>query len=965
MLSNTNNESANDGSDTNHEQLVGLFERVNISDATVGSFGGQDNAFTSTTDSSSTIYAIESDSADTTLRSQVHVQNNSLSYQKPACEYGLKCFNTNCPLDHPSEWQVCRNGSNCKDFYCKATHPYDRQKPCLRGHNCKRFKCRFMHPSSTFGECLAGTKCRIWQCQARHPDTRPKDCSFGESCFNNACPRPHPPTRQVCSNGIECAEFYCRLKHPPGRVAYCEQSILCSNFYCADLHPPEWDPCEAGSNCVDIMCSHMSHPANRILQQQQLQQENSSGEMQSSSSKPLKSIEQRQIEREKARLPILAAKEEFCQRLEKERVLVVRAETGSGKSTQLPQYAAEYFGGLVVCTQPRVIAAMSLARRVAKEYDGLSVGQSVGYRVGHVSVGKDKYRVPGRDILFVTDAALIQENQESGLLRDTRVLIIDEAHERSLYTDIVIGMAKLLLATRPIDFYVVISSATVDPSKFLDFFKLADSSILHVPGRLHDVSIVYNPKLKGSIEEHAISTLLTLYARCQGHTLVFLPGSREIQRAIEIFNSKIPADCVALPLYAALSAEEQNRVLQFDEDANNEIRMVVFCTNIAETSVTINNVRLVIDCGLVKEARFDNERRLTIIETMKISRSSADQRTGRAGRTAPGRCVRLYRLDDLIRQDIEPAILRSSLDLVTLQIICLQINPRKFPFIDPPDATILEASFDLLEQLSCIDTDHTITRRGQLFSELSFDPRYSAFLVDTYLEHGPILDLIATVVAILVTPGFRSDMVGALPEEKDAARNRIIDGAKDNESDLLCLVSIFRDWCSAGQIDSVTRQCQICHVPSAKKSSCACCRAAYSLSRLLNNRSLCAIENIYEATIKALTSPRWDLSPGSLVDREDSDILGVNLCKHFPERYGHILVKRARFEDAVMVKNNFLVALSENSVLFHRKIVNPHFIAMSIVKLSSGKHLIDQLHPCQPPTKSGDGRIKTIGSMNA
>ncbi|CAF4069837.1 unnamed protein product [Rotaria magnacalcarata] len=513
-----------------------------------------------------------------------------------------------------------------------------------------------MHPSSTFGECPAGTECRTWQCPARHSDTRLKDCPFGESCYNNACRRPHPPTRQVCSNGIECAEFYCRLKHPPGRVAYCEQSILCSNFYCADLHPPEWDPCEAGSNCVDIMCSHMSHPANRILQQQQ---ENSSGEMQSSSSKPLKSIEQRQIEREKARLPILAAKEEFCQRLEKERVLVVRAETGSGKSTQLPQYAAEYFGGLVVCTQPRVIAAMSLARRVAKEYDGLSVGQSVGYRVGHVSVGKDKYRVPGRDILFVTDAALIQENQESGLLRDTRVLIIDEAHERSLYTDIVIGMAKLLLATRPIDFYVVISSATVDPSKFLDFFKLADSSILNVPGRLHDVSIVYNPKLKGSIEEHAISTLLTLYARCQGHTLVFLPGSREIQRSIEIFNIKIPANCVALPLYAALSAEEQNRVLQFDEGANNEIRM------------------------------------------------------------------------------------------------------------------------------------------------------------------------------------------------------------------------------------------------------------------------------------------------------------------HFPERYGHILVKRARLEDAVMVKNNFLAALSENSVLFHRKIVNPHFIAMSIVKLSSGKHLIDQLHPCQPPSKSGEERIKTSESSNA
>ncbi|CAF4166946.1 unnamed protein product, partial [Rotaria magnacalcarata] len=135
MLSKTNNESVNDGGDTDHEQLVGLFEGVTISDATVGSFGGQDNACTSTTGSSSAIQAIESDSPDTTLRSQAQVQNDSLSYQKPACQYDLKCFNANCSLDHSPGWQVCRNGSNCKDFYCKAIHPYDRQKPCSYGRH--------------------------------------------------------------------------------------------------------------------------------------------------------------------------------------------------------------------------------------------------------------------------------------------------------------------------------------------------------------------------------------------------------------------------------------------------------------------------------------------------------------------------------------------------------------------------------------------------------------------------------------------------------------------------------------------------------------------------------------------------------------------------------------------------------------------------------------------------------------
>ena len=257
----------------------------------------------------------------------------------------------------------------------------------------------------------------------------------------------------------------------------------------------------------------------------------------------------------------------FCRRLEKERVLVVTAETGSGKSTQLLQYAAEYFGGLVVCTQPRVIAAIFLACRVVDEYDEILVGRSVGYRVGYATVGKDNNQVPGTDILFMTDGALIYENQDNCLLRDVRVLIIDEPHERSVHTDIVISIAKILLRTRPTDFYVVISSATVDPSKFLDFFQLSDASLLSIPGRLYDVSMDYIPNSCDSIVEHAVSTLLDLYDKHQGHTLVFLPGLPEIRQAITLFNRQIPNNFVALPLYSALSLEEQNQVLQFDEGA--------------------------------------------------------------------------------------------------------------------------------------------------------------------------------------------------------------------------------------------------------------------------------------------------------------------------------------------------------------------------------------------------------------
>jgi HrpA-like RNA helicase len=349
----------------------------------------------------------------------------------------------------------------------------------------------------------------------------------------------------------------------------------------------------------------------------------------------LKSVEQRNVERQQAQLPILASKDEFCRRLEKERVLVVTAETGSGKTTQLPQYAAEYFGGLVVCTQPRVIAATSLASRVANEYDGMSVGRSVGYRVGITSVISGTNRVPGTDIIFMTDGALVQESAEDRQLSHVRVLIIDEAHERSLNTDIVMGIAKLLLKTRPTDFYVVISSATINPSKFLEFFERSDAEPLNVPGRVYDVHLEYLPKAEDSIERHAVSTLKRLYNQHEGTTLVFLPGQGEIEIAMDLFKRDLPGNCVPLPLYAALSLEEQDQVLQFDEGPNGERRMVVFCTNIAETSLTIKNTRVVIDSGLAKEAYVDKQLRSTAIQTIAISKASADQRKGRAGRTAP------------------------------------------------------------------------------------------------------------------------------------------------------------------------------------------------------------------------------------------------------------------------------------------------------------------------------------------
>ena len=859
------------------------------------------------------------------------------------CRNGSRCYNDKCALGHPDGWEACRDGADCDAYFCKANHPAGWSKPCPDGHHCTRGqRCFFLHPLPDMFECPDGVECRRWGCSAWHPSKRTKECKDGQECYTYLCPLVHPPQRQVCSSGVDCTDVSCQLTHPPTRPARCDQDVTCGNFYCELLHPIEWDPCENGVKCTDARCLHFSHPADRVVSSD----DDTSGRQ--SPPSRLKSIEQRKIERKRAALPIFAAEQEFCQRLKNERLLVVTAETGSGKSTQLPQYAAEYFGGLVVCTQPRVIAAISLARRVANEYDGVGVGRSVGYHVGVTGTGKGHNRVPGTDILFMTDGALVQESIEDGSLSHVRVLIIDEAHERSLSTDMIMGMAKLLLKTRKKDFYVVISSATIDAKKFLDFFKQSDSQLLRVPGRIYPVSVENIPQTQEKIEEHAVSTLLNLYNKHEGTTLVFLPGQREIDQAIELFERSKPENCLALPLYSVLSTEEQDRVLQFHEGPNKEFRLVVFCTNIAETSLTIANTRLIIDSGLARETRFDSELRLTEMKTMRISRASADQRKGRAGRTAPGHCVRLYEQKELIREDTEPAILRSSLDLVVLQLVNLQRNPLEFPFVDSPDANILERSLEVLKDLSCIDDDHQITDRGALIVRLNFDPRYSAFLVDTYLEHEPILELVTSIVAILNASNSLF-LIGSSDEDKKLIHTRIIDGARGYDSDLLYYNFVYHRWLSMGVLDPATKKCRTCTKVCNVGAVCRPCRAAHSTTYMLNNRILNTVEALYNAALGMLKDPRWLLKPSLVSDANESDIIGGKLFKYFPQQHARLLEGRSKGLKACMVVNNLPVSINNESALSLRSHDNPHFIAMSMRRLPDGRCLVEKLHPIHAP----------------
>ena len=873
----------------------------------------------------------DSSSSVSSLLSMTSIQ--STYTRSKLCFHGVNCFNVNCIFNHPNEWNPCIDGEKCENYECTANHPPKRKAKCSYGSRCKVSNCKFVHPKTRVKECYLCAKCKKWDCPNIHPRTRDRPCPDKENCTNLTCLYLHPPERAklLCLLGVDCHDISCKLNHPFGRPPVCDQPDTCPNFNCTYLHQLEWNPCKTGDECEESQSSKVNSSEYSITVQQKNQK---------TRKKYLKSVEQRIKDRQKIRLPILSCQEEFCRRLEHERILIVTAETGSGKSTQLPQYAAEHFGSLVVCTQPRVVAALSLARRVAEEYDGKSVGESVGYQAGNEN------RVRGTDIMFMTDAALIRESQRDPSLKHVRVLIIDEAHDRTLNTDIVIGISKLLLAQRPDDFYVVIASATIDPTRFLQFFDRPTSAPLEVEGRVFPVTT--DEKLPPSncsdqklIVSHIVPSVVELYPIHQGHTLVFLPGQGEIEQALKIFKSMLPDDCVALPLYGSQSPEDQEKVIKFNET---DKRIVVFCTNVAETSLTIPNVRLVIDSGLAKEARYDVKRRLTVIETVRISRSSADQRKGRAGRTASGHCVRLYEDKELIRSNIEPEIVRSSLDLILLQLIRLSFDPKIFPFMDQPHSDSISDSLDLLTKLKCID-EQQITKRGELFTELALDPRLSAFIVDIYTEYNSLLDPAVAIVAILSAPGTVFFMGGATKEAKQEAKARVALEAHKYESDLFHLYSVYHEWKNAGG-QEMQGKCSKCN----KLVKYCTCRVRHSNENSLNNKILQHIDRSCTSIIKQIRSTRW-LQNGPKMSVDAIKIIGNYLAKLFPEQCGYLLVPKLPVEGVRLVSTDIRANITNTSVFMQKlhmdsdRELYQHFVAMTITQLPSGRYIIERLHP--------------------
>jgi len=479
-------------------------------------------------------------------------------------------------------------------------------------------------------------------------------------------------------------------------------------------------------------------------------------------------------------LPISAKREEIARAIAARQVVIVCGETGSGKTTQLPKICLEIgrgIAGLIGHTQPRRIAARATAARVAQELK-TELGGAVGYKIRFTDkVGARSY------IKIMTDGILLAETQGDRELRQYDTLIIDEAHERSLNIDFLLGYVKQLLPRRP-DLKLIVTSATIDAERFSKHFDGAE--VIEVSGRLYPVEVRYRPyEEDGDVDVNdAISEAVEDLARLgQGDVLVFLPGEREIREAAEALRKRHPPHTEILPLFARLSAEEQGRVF-----ASHGGRRIVLATNVAETSLTVQGVRYVVDTGLARVKRYSYRNKVEQLRVENVSQASAKQRAGRCGRVASGVCVRLYAEDEFARRPAftDPEVLRSSLANVILRMKALGLAAiEDFPFIDPPASRAVQDGYALLAELGAVDEANALTETGRQLAKLPVDPRIARMVLAARTENS-LREVLVIASALSVQD----------PRERPAERAGAADEAQkrfdDEKSDFLAWLKLWK-----------------------------------------------------------------------------------------------------------------------------------------------------------------------------
>ena len=468
-------------------------------------------------------------------------------------------------------------------------------------------------------------------------------------------------------------------------------------------------------------------------------------------------------------LPVQAQRDEFLQLYQKSQILVFVGETGSGKTTQIPQFVLyddkpQQEKKLIACTQPRRVAAMSVAERVANELD-VKIGEEVGYSIRFEDMTSQK-----TVLKYMTDGMLLREAMNDHDLKRYSTIILDEAHERTLATDVLMGLLKEVVQRRP-DLKLIIMSATLDAQKFQRYFN--DAPLLAVPGRTHPVEIFYTPEPERDYVEAAIRTVLQIHAtEADGDILLFLTGEEEIEDACrkisleadEMIREADAGPMKVYPLYGTLPPAQQQKIFEPAppprKQGGRAGRKCIVATNIAETSLTIDGIVYVVDPGFSKQKVYNPRIRVESLLVSPISKASAQQRAGRAGRTRPGKCFRLYTEGAFKKELIEqtyPEVLRSNLSSTVLELKKLGVDDLvHFDLMDPPAPETLMRALEELNYLACLDDDGNLTTMGRLASEFPLDPALAVMLISSpeFYCSNEILSLTAllSVPQVFVRP---------------------------------------------------------------------------------------------------------------------------------------------------------------------------------------------------------------------
>lgn len=459
-------------------------------------------------------------------------------------------------------------------------------------------------------------------------------------------------------------------------------------------------------------------------------------------------------------LPVFEYRTDFMRLLSEHQCIVLVGETGSGKTTQIPQWCVDYARASgskgVACTQPRRVAAMSVAQRVSEEMDVL-LGQEVGYSIRFEDCSSAK-----TILKYMTDGMLLREGMSDPMLETYQVILLDEAHERTLATDLLMGVLKEVIRQRN-DLKLVIMSATLDAGKFQQYFD--NAPLMNVPGRTHPVEIFYTPEPERDYLEAAIRTVIQIHMceDVEGDILMFLTGQEEIEEACKRVKREIDnlgpevGELKCIPLYSSLPPNMQQKIFEAapPKKPSGAIgRKVVISTNIAETSLTIDGVVFVIDPGFSKQKVYNPRIRVESLLVSPISKASAQQRAGRAGRTRPGKCFRLYTekaYKTEMQDNTYPEILRSNLGTVVLQLKKLGIDDLvHFDFMDPPAPETLMRALELLNYLAALDDDGNLTDLGAVMAEFPLDPQLAKMLIAS-CQHNCSNEILS-ITAMLSVP---------------------------------------------------------------------------------------------------------------------------------------------------------------------------------------------------------------------